>query len=475
MNQTVETIIEFETHSLPSAPVSLFPPLVQRYINDTATETQTTLDANCMAALSIFSASLANKFYIESPWEEQCNLFTCVVAGSGERKSTTFKRYTFPIIELERDSFLRGEKVKRITNDSTLERLPGLMKENNETIAVISDEGGILETAAGRYGNMPNLDIVLQGFDGGFVSIDRANKEPLVLLRPSLTIGLFVQPTIIHNLPERFVERGLFGRFLYSFPKPLRGTRDSDSPKIDPRMTILYKELIHRLVHFTPSKKIPLILDDEALAKFRDFARKFETRLGSKGDLSDESISSWTNRFPGQLLRIASLLHVAEQAESSDISEDTINRSIPVTIMERVIEASKYFIEHAKVAFGSAKSDKTLEDAKYILEVFEKENLTVMSRQHIWTATKHRFAKAENLDQALTILEDRDYISTQVFQKHARGRKGQYIILNKLEDEKLDQNQDKPTPSGSLDDIASVAQSSVDSAFREVKTNTGRG
>lgn len=40
-----------------------------------------------------------------------------------------------------------------------------------------------------------------------------------------LTIGLFVQPEVVRDVPPTFKERGLMQRFLYSFPLSLVGHR----------------------------------------------------------------------------------------------------------------------------------------------------------------------------------------------------------------------------------------------------------
>lgn len=454
--------IEFDTHNLPEAPIEIFPAFTRAYIEAAAEETQTTLDANCMAALSILSTAGANKFYVQSDWLEPINTYSVVVAGSGERKSTTFRKYAFPILELEQEL---TEKNKRwVTGDVTMERLVGLMKENKESIAILSAEGGVLETAAGRYGNTPNVDVLLQGFSREAMRIDRMNKEPIRLNEPCLTIGLFIQPTLLQNASKRFIERGLLGRFLYSFPRSLRGKRRISPEKVDEKMTAEYGALIRNVIGFEPKEAIVLQLDEQASGAFADFSDKFERRLGNGGDLADDVISSWTDRFPGQLLRIASLVHIAKQAETGELKEETFNRYISKEVIESVISRQDYFIEHAKMAFGIAKSDEVLENAKYLLDFFQKEGKVCYKRnQDIWAKTTRKFQKSENLDRALSVLEDREYIRVQVDDKQTRGRKGQVVYVH--EGLIKEQNRKK----GPIQEVENSAKRAIDSLYLEVK------
>lgn len=460
-------LIEFDTHIRPDAPVEIFPDFLRAYILAAAEETQTTLDANCMAALSIISAVGASKFYVEDQWSEPVNIYSAVVAGSGERKSTTFKKYAFPILELEKEH--ANDNKRWITDDVTMERLVGLMKENQESIAILSAEGGIFETAAGRYGNTPNLDVLLKSFLREPIRIDRVNKELLSLDEPCLTIGLFVQPTILQNVPKRFADRGLLGRFIYSFPKSLRGKRNTNPAKMDEHMTRIYSNLIRMIVDFQPEEqKTMLRLDDAASEAFAKFADNFERRLGYGGDLADDAIGSWTERFPGQLLRIASLMHIAEQAELGQLNKESMSSQIPLHIIERVLSRQDYFIEHAKMAFGLAQSDQVLEDAKYLINFFKTEGKLMYKRnEDVWTKTKGRFPKAPMLDRALTILEDREYIRFVTDDKMGRGRKAQLILVH----ESLvgDQTYNTASVQPPRTTIEESAKQKVESAFLDVK------
>jgi len=91
---------------------------------------------------------------------------------------------------------------KLFVNDATPEALADHVMEQDNRMAVISDEGGFFEVISGLYnGGKANNDIVLKGYDGGDVRIER--KDRSVRLRPYLTLALVAQPQVLKSLGER--------------------------------------------------------------------------------------------------------------------------------------------------------------------------------------------------------------------------------------------------------------------------------
>ena len=102
------------------------------------------------------------------------------------------------------------------------------MAENNETMAVISDEE-VFSDMGGRYSSStPNIDLFLQGHSGSPVRVDRGSRPPVHLEAPCLTLGLTVQPEVLRAMAEKpaFRGRGLLARILYFVPSSLVGYRD---------------------------------------------------------------------------------------------------------------------------------------------------------------------------------------------------------------------------------------------------------
>jgi hypothetical protein len=141
---------------------------------------------------------------------------------------------------------------------------------------------------------------------------------------------------------------------------------------------------------------------------------------------------SWAERFPGQILRILALLHIAEHLENTDSLEE-ISTEISLETLNRLIQQSEYFINQARTAFGVMKSDARLDDANYLLGSILAFDETVIKKQELWKKTKSKFATAYNLDSTLSVLADHGYIRIiEVPSPSGLGRKG--IVIEKHPD-----------------------------------------
>ena len=139
------------------------------------------------------------------------------------------------------------------TDDVTAERLQNLMADHKETMALLSDEGGIFEVMAGLYSNgRANINVFFQSHAGAPVRVDRQGRT-VTLSKPALTFGLMVQPDIISDLVSgnkaRFRGNGTLARFLYCLPKSTVGQRDvTRHEKIPDAVKVAYITGIKKLL-----------------------------------------------------------------------------------------------------------------------------------------------------------------------------------------------------------------------------------
>ena len=57
-------------------------------------------------------------------------------------------------------------------------------------IAIVSDEAGIFDMIAGRYGKFPNLDVYLKAWSGSMLHVDRKGHTPMFIDKPALSIAI---------------------------------------------------------------------------------------------------------------------------------------------------------------------------------------------------------------------------------------------------------------------------------------------
>lgn len=199
------------TKSPPPFPIGALPPTIRDMVNYVAETTQVYPDMPASVALAALSVCLQGKAKISfNPyWSEELNLYMLIIAPPGERKSAVFSAMTSPInkfvneynalllidvqtyfnskkmldsklnkaIEKEEDSSVIRDiqmeindlppvnEMKLITTDVTAEALAAIMSDNNDTMGIMSPEGGIFDVISGMYSNsITNLNIFLSGY-----------------------------------------------------------------------------------------------------------------------------------------------------------------------------------------------------------------------------------------------------------------------------------------------------------------------
>lgn len=394
---------------LPEFPVSILPGTLARIVNAVAGSTQTPSDLAAFTALSALSAATRGRWVVKAApeWIEQMALYLAALSDSGTRKSAVVREVGRPLFEAEkatrdarrgtyleeaaayrilekravaaenaaakpkagdadeveaRDAARRlGEAVRPVqfrllVDDVTPEKLGMLMADQGGPMAVLSAEGGLLGTLAGRYSDSANVDLVLKAFNGEPVQVDRITREPVDIEHPFLALGLIVQPDVIAaavKVPE-FVSRGLLPRMLFALPHTTVGTRTLNAPDIPADVaeawTTSVGEIFARAVGDT---RTTLILTADARTALDDFRAGLEPRLHPDlGDLAP--VMAWASKLPGALIRIAGLLALAESASTA---------TVDAKHMIAAVDMAPYLIAHAVAAF---RLDRQQRDARHV-------------------------------------------------------------------------------------------------------------
>jgi replicative DNA helicase len=273
----------------------------------------------------------------------------------------------------------------------------------------------VFDQMAGRYNQAagPNLGVYLKGHAGDLLKVDRRGRPPEYVERPSLTIGLAVQPEVLRGLAGRpgFGGRGLLARFLYSLPASLVGHRQAGAPPVPPAVTSRYTlELQALAASLTTASGTSdegpavLVLDQEAAELLLAFERDLEPRLAAgSGDLAQ--LAGWAAKLVGASCRLAALLHLAGHMRdgwANPIAADTFTGAIRL---------AGYLVDHARAVFDLMGADPRTDDARWLLEWINRTNRTQFSRREAHAAApRGRFRKATDLEPALTLLEEHGWL-----------------------------------------------------------------
>ena len=278
------------SHRLLPFPVAAFPPWLAAEVTELARFTQTPADLAAVVVLAVLAGAAGGRAVIEvrGSWTEPLNLFTVAAMAPGSRKSAVFAELTAPLLAAEKELVacampgIREAAAQRkiaqkaadkaitaaadaskdkasqatadaisavhaaetaevpavprlVADDVTPEAAASLLAEQDGALAVLSAEGGIFATIAGRYsGGMPNFEVFLKGHSGDMLRVDRKTRPPEHIDRPALTLGLCVQPDVLREIAAMpgFRGRGLLARILYTLPPDTVGGRNVGEPPV---------------------------------------------------------------------------------------------------------------------------------------------------------------------------------------------------------------------------------------------------
>jgi replicative DNA helicase len=385
------------------------PGLLGDTVDTIATATQVPRDYVLLAALTATSAATRGRTeLIADPvtdWRETLSLYTMPLLPSSTRKSQALRLVTKPLTEWERQEVTRWveeggkhdldiaeanlERAKKsatkdgadytttraeiesasdaldkirnrrpqrlLADDITPEALMEGLRDHGG-LGILSAEGGLVGTLAGRYSNgKPNLDAFLKAWSGEPIRMDRRGGEPVYIPRAFLAVCIGAQPDVLREMREekQMTERGALPRFLLALPASGLGTRTATAPALNTGTLNAWSARLLRIVGNVPplGELHPLNLTPEARALLLRFTYdELEPRLSEDADLgSHRHMQAWAGKLAGNLARVAALTALIEDPTADDVDAEA---------MEWALGLSDYFIAHAWAAHR-ARTEKT--------------------------------------------------------------------------------------------------------------------
>ena len=465
-----DTPIPFDEYALPSFPVEALPEVIRGYVLAVSESTQTSIDMAAVEAIGVMALCGQGKYIIHGSidWSEPLNVYMVVILPPAERKSSVAALMVLPVEEYEKETnadlsakiiesqmkldalekekralvdkvskgkatddelrskaaeiatFKSVKPLRLFVDDVTSEKLTSVLAENNGRAAIVSAEGGIFDIISGLYSKNVNIDVFLKGHSGDTIRVDRIGRESESIIHPTLTMVLAVQPSVLNGLMsnDTFRGRGLTARFMYSMPKSAIGTRSFRAKPIPEKAKQGYISLVKTLLAADAVNE-PIELSDEAGDVLETLFYEIESRLVN--DLAD--ISDWAGKFVGAVLRIAGILHLAQNPSMPmfvNVSRET---------MENAVKIGTYFLEHAKAAYSLMGADQVNKNAEYLLEAIKRYKLAEFSRRDAMRLCR-RFKTADSLQPVLNRLCEYGYIAPKpIPQTFGSGRKPSEVYL----------------------------------------------
>lgn len=344
------------------------------------------------------------------------------------------------------------KRPKYVVDDITPETVATTLADQGGRVAVMSSEGDIFAIMAGRYSSAPNIGVYKKGHAGDELRVDRRNRSEYVP-RPAITMGITTQPEVMRSFGQNAVFRseGLLARFFYALPRSTVGNRKSDTDPIpDTVKTVYYHRVLNLfdqlhsrnnrntrnedaaprsddyrnssndLYKYDSNNTLYIEISEEGRALFFTFKDWLEPQLGPYGAFN--ALEDWANKLPGGVLRIAGLLHMAEQYSSynSYNSYDPISEAT----IAKAIRFAHYLIPHAQAAYAEIGADPAVEGARRVLRWIEKTGARSFTKQQCYQGVKGTLKRADDLDPVLSLLCDHGYLrEIEAPQRSGPGRK----------------------------------------------------
>lgn len=485
-----EPIVPFNSFKLPTLDMSLIPEPLRQFCIDLSKQTETPIEMAVMTSLGIISGAASKLFEVQvfGGWTEQLNLWTLTALDSGNRKTPVLNAAQEPIFKWEKRkhyemkeliqqaegkreidlmrlkalaSQLRNQKAskagkdpaqiekdfqelrKNITTiprpprlmveDVTPEKLASLLFENDERVILASDEGGsILGNIGGRYSNgMENLDLILKCYSGSSYNYDRKSSPPIRLQSPLLALVLTPQPFILSGLFQNpaFRNRGFIPRFIFALPQSPVGYRSCDDYKMNGEIKSAYENVIHSILDIEPIrapngsiKSTIISLSPEARELLRQFQRYVESLMqeGQEGEFIRDSLS----KLPGNIVRIAGIFHILKNLDRlgnlPEMSSET---------MKDAASFGNFLIPHQKAAFQLLEEDSNYHLARRILAWINSQKILFFSVRECHLKLKNCFQNADQVRNALKVLQERGFVRNIPAESSVIGRPSQKYIV----------------------------------------------
>ena len=441
--------VPFDELDTPSFPTEFLPHPLDEFVEALAESTQTPEEMAGILSLGVLATAFQSRFTVQiSPdWKEPLCLYLVAVAPPGERKSSVISALTKPVYEYESDrrieergtieikkqerellekslerakkQYISGHNEKKVevmdlaqqladfedcpeyrllVDDTTPEKLVALMEEHHGCMTMCSAEGGLFDALQGRYDRTVSLDPYLKAHAGDPIHVDRIGRKGNDVSKPRLTMMLGIQPQVLNGLMANttFKGRGLCGRFLYAVCKSKVGHREITPEAVPEDVRTRYRNFVRSILAGTDTGVIRL--SEEADALRCEYQWTVEQKLGDQW----EHMRDWGGKIVGAVLRIAALLHCAQNPQRPE------EIPIPPETMETAIKIGCYLEANAESVYLSMGADERSSDAKYVGKKIN--GLDEISKRDLFQKCHGHFKNVEAMTPAIEELIERGYI-----------------------------------------------------------------
>lgn len=396
---------DVQEQPLPVFPVGVFPDFCRDLVLAASQSLAVPIDYCAFAVLGVLSSAAVGRFVVKAANEhaEAIQLYLGLAGESGTRKTSCINLFREPLsnwlaVERRKDAEI-GEvwqdkrdaltrqlerlkkadtpdlrEVERVRqeiqaltppprhevflSDITPEAVASGRQSRGGNAIILSDEGQSLNALMGRSyvrsGGAANIDVFLQGFDNGQVSVERKQAGSINLERASISMAVGLQPRFLDELAADATlgDRGFTPRMLFFCPDTSQPMCVRGLPKVPDSLLAQWSTRVcniarrHRWREGQPIVQFPapeiLHVSSDGYGLVEDLWQRVEDRRLT--DFESASLRSWAGKAHGKAMRLAGLLALLKNPDASCV--DVVDCEVAVRLIEQ------YFFPHAQRVLG---------------------------------------------------------------------------------------------------------------------------
>jgi hypothetical protein len=254
-----------------------------------------------------------------------------------------------PTGDVEQPHHAIDAPARLVCSDTTGPALARILRENNETILVATPEAGNQLDEASKPASLFG-QLLLKGYSGDKVEIDRATRTPVLLKQPCITVCWLCQPHRVTKFfhSDRLMEDGLIARFLFVETNAGMSYMPEEDRTIPVSIFNGYAAIMSELYDAYGGRGKDAQIVQIGTGVYQTM-RDFHNECVDKSNEVDNNLRYCIPRWPEQAWKIMLVLHAAEHGSRSHlVPVDRQTAELAVTLMRW------YASEQARIMGGPA-------------------------------------------------------------------------------------------------------------------------
>lgn len=226
---------------------------------------------------------------------------------------------------------VKKQASRLICSEVTGQALARLLTQNRQGILIATAEAGNLLDEASKA-TSPLGQLLLKGYSGDPVEIDRITRESVVMEEPCISVSWLCQPHRLEKFlsNDRLLEDGLLARFLVAHSRASMAPMHEDDGSVPVAVSDAYGALIEELfVPYGRNSKDQWVV--EASAEAQGALRDHHNQCVERWNDDDGPLRSCIARWTEQAWKICLVLHAAihgAESHNKTVDGDTAQRAV---------------------------------------------------------------------------------------------------------------------------------------------------